>query len=164
MGCYELIVSVNCGHEGRVARDLLDLLFPYDNSVTLRERGRGKVILATCMSIDLLGKILRKYPIRHMLKVKVVRKKIAKSNIEEIIEEIISFFTVNRAPLRKLSVRLGRLRGWRQAYYRYILEQVKKEVMLLPEGSTYTVELGSEGEVLIAEVIYTASSARVGRW
>jgi len=66
-----LVVSARPGSEKRVARDLMDALYPYDRSVRVEPFGR---VLAVYSSLepDVLVRILRDYPIRGLLAVRRV--------------------------------------------------------------------------------------------
>lgn len=160
MDCHEVIVSVESGHENRVARDLLDLLFPYDTSVNLKEKKAGKIILNTCIDAEALANLLKKYPVRHLLKVKFVVRRIAGSDINKVVEEIVSFFTQNRVPVGKISVRLGKLEGWKQEFYTQIMDRLRKAGLLNTNKGTYTIEVNEHGDVLLTEVVYTRESPK----
>lgn len=66
-----VILAVEPGKEKRVRQDILDALYPYDQSVAA-ETLKGAVAVYSLLEKDEIFSILRRYPIRGVLAVKEV--------------------------------------------------------------------------------------------
>ena len=65
------MVTVKAGKEGKVARDLMDALFPYDQKVKVSGTDfSGILLLETSLEPDELLKLMERKPIAHLYKVR----------------------------------------------------------------------------------------------
>ncbi len=121
MSC-RLIVSAARGHERAVLRDLLDLLFPYDNSVDYMLIN-SRICIKTTLDLDAVSKILRRFPVRNLVSARyILLSEEAKPNLEEGLKRLCLRMRENNIKFRKVSVRIKSHEGWRQEYYRLIRE------------------------------------------
>lgn len=148
-------ISVDSGHEKQVVRDVLDLLFPYDVEVRVTGVSRGRVSLVTRIPAEDLRRIFRRYPVRHILKVKLLRKVLPlSSEVAQTLREIVSFFLEEGVKIRRISVRLEKVEGWSQSAYSMLMRELRTNGLLDSGGSLYAVETDGRA-VFVFEVLFT---------
>ncbi|QOJ78379.1 hypothetical protein IG193_06375 [Infirmifilum lucidum] len=125
VGC-RLIVSAARGHERAVLRDLLDLLFPYDNSVDY-STVNNRICIKTTLDLNAVSRILGRFPVRNLVSARyVLLSEEAKPNLEEGLKRLCSRMCGSNIRFRKVSVRLRSREGWRQEYY-YLIRECLQE-------------------------------------
>lgn len=109
LGEPKLIVIVKPGKEERVARDVLDALYPYDEGVAARPF-KGLVVVYSRLEANLLLETLRAFPIRGVLALRGVEGALRTLPTgEEAFRQLLE--TLGRDRLRGVKVEV-RTRGY----------------------------------------------------
>jgi hypothetical protein len=148
-----LIVSVKAGSERRVAKDLMDALYPYDREVYVKPLG-GVLAVYSRLEPNDAERILHHYPIRGILTVRRVVLESeagdARSSIEFLLKEAVS------RGLRFSRLELRSREGGRRELEKYAREMAK-QLGLLGKGGVKAriVVFGSTSALCLQRARYT---------
>jgi len=106
-GGPKLLVSTERGKEKRVARDLMDALYPHDRGVKL-ELIEGGIVVYSSLSHDHLIGLLQQYPVRGLLRVRRVLAS-AEGSLEAVVDELLAQAARLGVKLRSVEARTGGL-------------------------------------------------------
>lgn len=134
-----LLISTDRGRERRVARDLMDALYPHDRGIRL-ELFEGGLLVHSSLSADHILSLLQQYPVRGLLRVRRVLT-FAEGGLEAAVEELLLQAARSGLRLRAVEVRTGgsirrrELEGlvasWGQKLGLFSREGVRARVLLL---------------------------------
>ncbi|MEM0225521.1 MAG: hypothetical protein QXF46_01445 [Thermofilaceae archaeon] len=106
-GGPKLLVSTERGKEKRVARDLMDALYPHDRGVKL-ELIEGGIVVYSSLGHDHLIDLLQQYPVRGLLRVRRVLAS-AEGSLEAAVDELLAQAARLGVKLRNVEARTGGL-------------------------------------------------------
>jgi len=144
-GKLALLVSVRPGSEKRVARDLMDALYPYDRGVRVEPFGRVLAVYSN-LDPDTLARLLRDYPVRGVLAVRRVVLEAdagsARGSLEALLREAANRgFKFSRLELRSLS-------GGARELERFAAGEAKRLGLLSREGVKARVVIAGSAVLL----------------
>lgn len=122
---FSYIFIVRPGRENKVLKDLYDLLFPFDTSITHENLSfPSAIFIKTKISPEKMKLYLQEYPVRHIINVRyiIVEKKISDIFLEDIFHFNQKFSNI---PLNICTCQT-RFHGIRHEIKKKIEEKIKK--------------------------------------
>jgi len=159
-----LLVSAKGGHEKAVLRDLLDALFPYDNTVSGRLED-GLVLVSTSLGLEQLEKILNMLPIRNILSARYVLGFLEGARPEMLADELGRILESSGIRASRVRVKLSSRTGWSQEHYGPLQAALRRRGVLSPSGRRVALEeVSGRIAVTVALVLwYSGEHARQGK-
>jgi len=101
----KLLISVERGRERRVARDLMDALYPHDRRVRVEEL-EGALLLYSDVSPEELIRLLSNYPIRGVLRVRRLIAYSEGASVHEAVGDLLRKVSSQNCRLYSVEVRV----------------------------------------------------------
>jgi len=98
------VVIVRSGSEFRVGRDLLDALYPHDPKVRVSIL-RGALALYTELRPEELRTLLSRYPIRGLLKIRILEEVVCSHDTTSAVEALLEKLAAKGLKLSHIEVR-----------------------------------------------------------